>query len=264
MVQSSWESRIRRAEEVLTVYPLSSEILGFYISVLEFQKETFHSFSTSGVSNSSLSFDNSIPANLTDHFSAFLAMVESAGPRLLADTARNLQIQSKKFNHELLDAFWMRYAGEQSEPTTDFFARAFLQPYAVLVRLRTGLTKLVHTPCVCPFCDRKPAAGVLRPMGEGGQRLLLCSLCLAEWEFRRILCPACGEQDPAKLAIYSAEEFNYVRVEACETCKKYLKTVDLTKNGLADPVVDEVASISLDLWAQQHGYSKIQANLLQM
>jgi formate dehydrogenase maturation protein FdhE len=38
--------------------------------------------------------------------------------------------------------------------------------------------------------------------------------------------------------------------------------VDLTRNGLADPVVDEIASIPLDLWAQEHGYAKLQVNLM--
>jgi FdhE protein len=51
-------------------------------------------------------------------------------------------------------------------------------------------------------------------------------------------------------------------VEACETCKRYLKTVDLTKNGLAIPEVDELAAIPLSLWAQEKGYTKLQTNLL--
>jgi FdhE protein len=42
-----------------------------------------------------------------------------------------------------------------------------------------------------------------------------------------------------------------------------LKTVDLTKNGLAVPVVDEIAAIPLDLWAQGRGYNKLQVNLMQ-
>jgi formate dehydrogenase maturation protein FdhE len=41
-----------------------------------------------------------------------------------------------------------------------------------------------------------------------------------------------------------------------------LKTVDLTKAGLAIPVVDELATIPLDLWARERGYEKLQINLL--
>jgi formate dehydrogenase maturation protein FdhE len=43
-----------------------------------------------------------------------------------------------------------------------------------------------------------------------------------------------------------------------------LKTVDLTKDGLAVPLVDEIAAIPLDLWAQEHGYTKLKTNLMQL
>jgi FdhE protein len=83
-----------------------------------------------------------------------------------------------------------------------------------------------------------------------------------EWDYGRIACAACGEEDPQKLALYIANEFSYVRVEACESCHRYIKTVDLTKNGHAVPVVDELALIPLDLWAAERGYQKIHPNLL--
>ena len=53
-----------------------------------------------------------------------------------------------------------------------------------------------------------------------------------------------------------------MRVECCDACKTYIKTADLVENGLAEPVVDEMAAISLDLWAQKQGYSKLQVNLM--
>jgi formate dehydrogenase maturation protein FdhE len=53
-----------------------------------------------------------------------------------------------------------------------------------------------------------------------------------------------------------------VRIEACDSCHHYIKTIDLTKNGNAVPVVDELAAIPLSLWAEENGYSKLQANLL--
>jgi FdhE protein len=103
---------------------------------------------------------------------------------------------------------------------------------------------------------------VLRPEGDGAKRFLICALCSTEWAFRRILCPACGEEAVEKLAVYTAAEFNHVRVEGCDTCQHYIKTVDLTKNGLAVPAVDELATIPLNLWAQEHGYVKLKTNLL--
>lgn len=43
------------------------------------------------------------------------------------------------------------------------------------------------------------------------------------------------------------------RVEECETCGCYLKTVDLRKDGLAVPVVEDVATVELDVWAEERG-----------
>ncbi len=59
-----------------------------------------------------------------------------------------------------------------------------------------------------------------------------------------------------------AEKFPHLRVETCESCKHYLPTVDLTKDGNAIPLVDDLAAIPLTLWAKEHGYRRIQGNFL--
>lgn len=93
---------------------------------------------------------------------------------------------------------------------------------------------------------------------------MICSFCLAEWEFRRLVCPGCGEENDRKLPIFTADTFNYIRLECCESCKTYIKTIDLTKKGRAEPLVDELASAPLDLWIAERGYAKLQKNLLGM
>jgi formate dehydrogenase maturation protein FdhE len=50
----------------------------------------------------------------------------------------------------------------------------------------------------------------------------------------------------------------------CDACKTYIKRIDLTKNGRAEPLVDELASAPLDLWAREPGCTKLQSNLLGM
>jgi formate dehydrogenase maturation protein FdhE len=42
-----------------------------------------------------------------------------------------------------------------------------------------------------------------------------------------------------------------------------LKALDLTKDGLAVPVVDELATVSLNLWAEENKYRKLSSNLKQ-
>ena len=119
----------------------------------------------------------------------------------------------------------------------------------------------VITQSFCPFCGSRPVAAVLRPEGDGAKRFLLCSHCFTEWEFRRLLCPNCGEENHSQLPVYTVEEYPHIRIEACDTCRVYLKAIDLTRNGLAVPEVDELASVAVDLWAKEKGYSKLQSNL---
>ena len=150
----------------------------------------------------------------------------------------------------------------EGDPMHAFYSRVMAQADAEERAHHAKIATSVQP--VCPFCGEKPVAAVLRPEGDGAKRFLLCSLCFTEWEFRRLLCPNCGEEDKEKLPVYTAEEFPHVRVEACDTCKVYLKAVDLTRNGLAVPEVDELASVVLDIWASERGYTKLQTNLFGM
>jgi FdhE protein len=145
--------------------------------------------------------------------------------------------------------------------TDDFFARACLQPVAenLQAQVQTSTDSIQST---CPACGGSPQTAILRPEGEGASRWLQCSFCLREWPFRRLACPWCREENRDKLPRYSAEQCSYVHVEACDSCKRYLKAVDLTVDGHAIPVVDEAALAVLDVWAVDTGYTKIVRNIL--
>ena len=43
----------------------------------------------------------------------------------------------------------------------------------------------------------------------------------------------------------------------------YLKTVDLTKDGLAAPIVDDLATVTLDWWGARRGH-RLYPNLLRL
>jgi FdhE protein len=259
-----WQQRAERAEQLASQIPAAAEVLRFFVRIVRFQEELYRWLATAPFAAAPLSFQEAPDPSLTRQFRTLLAVAEGHGPDVIAKTARELQEEDDDSHSLLLQTLWM--GGDEAGPETSarhFLARAFLQPYAEFIRSKIEISTLPHTPCLCPVCNHKPGMGVLRPLGDGGQRFLLCSLCLHEWEFRRIVCPGCGEADHAKLPVYRAEEFSYMRVECCDVCKTYIKTADLTENGLAVPVVDEMAAISLDLWAQRQGYSKLQVNLMQ-
>jgi FdhE protein len=257
---SPWQQRIARADVLTRAYPFAAEILSFYAHVARLQERLYQRLE-SGSQLPRLASD--LPHDVDTQFLSFLGEMEDVAPRALTEMAGQLREASLGSLANLLNAVWQRTETSPSQPE-EFLARAFLQPYAVLARANAGSSWKDYNRSVCPFCGRKPGAGILKPMGDGGSRWLLCSFCLAEWEFRRIVCAGCGEEDYQKLPVYTAADFDYFRVECCETCKQYLKTVDLTKNGLAEPVVDEIAAAPLDLWAREQGYAKMEPNLMGM
>jgi FdhE protein len=97
---------------------------------------------------------------------------------------------------------------------------------------------------------------------DGSSRRLQCASCLSAWEYRRILCPSCGNEDERTLGYYESPSVPHVRVDTCEQCGRYIKTVDLRRLGLAVPLIDEVAAAPLDVWASERGYEKIELNLV--
>jgi FdhE protein len=261
MTRSAWPRRIDRAEKLATLHPPVAEMLHFYIEIARFQQDLYRELDRVVGSTTKPSANPSQLPVLEPRFKAFLAAVEPHAPPRLFDIAYQLRSSEKDSRSELLDAVWVRTDVSPSQPQ-EFLALAFLQPYAELLRARANLNLNGYTHALCPFCSRKPGVAILRQQGDGGRRSLLCSFCMAEWEFRRVVCVACGEENDRKLPVYTAAEFDYIRVDCCDTCKTYIKAVDLTKNGLAEPLVDEIAAAALDLWAKEHGYAKLQPNPL--
>jgi len=268
MAKGSWQQRIQRAEELTSQRPFVAEILGFYVQLARFQEGLYQRLENASQSKTEIALRGRVSGppdlrELVSSFGMFLSVVEASGPARLAEMARDLRHRGDEAWSNCLDTCW---SGTQTSPAApqEFLGRAFLQPYAEFVRSRIVMQWNGYTYSLCPFCNRKPGLGILRQMKDSARRSLMCSFCAAEWEFRRIVCAGCGEEDNRKVPVYIAAEFDYVRVECCDTCKKYIKTVDLTKNGLAEPVVDEIASAPLDLWAQEHGYSKLELNVVGM
>ncbi len=254
MIRSKWDQRIRRAETLGQEYPFAAQVLRFYGAVAGLQKELYTSMAIAGANLGSLAL----------RFPDFLSTIANVAPRPLALCAEDLR---KRYGAELvagLETFWSGAAQFQPQQgrEADLLMCLFLQPYAEYAADHEGPPPARETFGTCPRCSARPAVGVLRPEGDGGKRSLICALCATEWNIGRIVCPACAEDNVEELAVYAAEQFPHVRVEACDTCRYYIKTIDLTKDGHAVPVVDELATIPLNLWAREHEYVKLRPNLL--
>jgi formate dehydrogenase accessory protein FdhE len=205
-------------------------------------------------------------------------MIQQIAPVPLVESAATLALKGPAGWQHAIEDFWhgdpeLTAAVDDAEhvqatdrPAATYSDRSlawiFLQPYAEYLADHREIATIDGTPSTCPLCDGKPVVGVLRSEGDGAKKSLICVLCAHEWGFRRIYCPACGEEREPQMGFYSAPEIAHVRVDVCDTCHTYLKSIDLTKTGLAVPIVDELATIPLDIWAREHGYEKLQINLL--
>lgn len=268
-VSNDYDARIRRAEKLIAEKSSASEPLSFYKRIASFQKGFFAQISEAALQQPDAQQFGSARDGLDltlllPHFRTFLLLVEQNAPNALATAAREIAALPSDSWIALLTSYW-ELGGlfdQQIGAFGQFFPRAFLQPYAAHVARRKAVPPVLATPRVCPLCGGRPLFGVLRLEGDGGKRCMVCSFCGYEWEFRRILCPTCGEEEEKKLPVYVAEQFPHVRVEACDTCKFFVRTIDLTKDGHAVPVVDDLAAIPLTLWAHELGYARLQPNLL--
>ena len=261
--RSVWTKRIDRAAELAERNPWAREVLEFYSRVLQFQKEVYERGRARSIAAPAEEAGLRKALNLDEaalSFPGLLAVVRKHGPPKLAEEASRLQGSSPTQVRGLLQ-HWLAMI-DSPDDGSSFCARVLFQPQAEQLAQARGSVPQHVAGNKCPYCQSNPQLAVIRPEGDCGKRLLLCSFCQSEWEFRRILCPACGEEHNAKLPRYSAEGISAVRVEACDVCKSYLKSVDMTVDGLAVPAVDEIATAPLDLWAAEQGYHKIQLNLM--
>lgn len=181
-----------------------------------------------------------------------------SGPGPLAEAARARLNDADSTAGTRLTAYW---SGEAS--SDDYLSRAILRPYAAVLkafRIEPGRQRAKGR---CPACGGSPWIAARREgsLTEGARRMLGCALCGGEWLFERILCPACFEEDPRKLPSFRDDRHPTVRIEACETCRRYVKSIDLSEDARPIPEVDDLVSIAMDLWAAEQGYGRIEPGL---
>jgi FdhE protein len=261
LMRESWDRCIERAQQLASGDEAVRPLLTFYSSLLGLQRGLAVTLTASrnGPLTGTLAHDLEL---LRPGIAGFLQAIAASGPELLAVQARRLLEGPQGAIDQLLTTCWNRPSDRQ------FFAKAVLQPYARLLAdgdMMPSDRNLTMAQNRCPFCGGVPQLSMLHGAGgplEGGGRSLLCATCLTVWPFRRVLCAYCGEEDEHKLGYFQSPAYDHLRVDACDTCRHYVKTVDLTRLGIAVPLVDEVAGAPLDAWALEQGYEKIELNLV--
>jgi FdhE protein len=112
----------------------------------------------------------------------------------------------------------------------------------------------------CPSCGAPPTIGVV--LGKERERRLCCGRCGTGWAYPRVRCSSCGERDHRRLGtLHGAGEGEYRRVEICESCRGYLKTVAVLDMPDVDRVLElDLETAGLDFVALERGYRRVAAD----
>lgn len=200
-------------------------------------------------------------AGLVEASFELLGFAAEQGPAGLAAEARGRRMEAEPVLGSRLVAFWGAAAPLAKE--SDYLSRALLRPYVeVLAWLGVAPDRPLRTGH-CPFCGGAPWVAARRSAAEadGASRFLGCALCGGEWPLARIRCPSCSEDDPERLPSFRSDTYPAARIEACESCRRYVKSIDLTLEGEAIPEVDDLFSLGMDLWAAREGFARIEPGL---
>ena len=128
--------------------------------------------------------------------------------------------------------------------------RPWLTRCAEVLQQRPELANWTHPHCA--LCGSEPDLAVITPAAE---RHLICGRCALRWKFESLTCPFCRNSDRSRITSFATPDGQY-RVYACDQCRRYLKAFDgrhATRPVM--PLVDSVATLPLDAYAMQRGYS---------
>lgn len=250
--------RRRRAAELAGLWPYAAEVLRLYGAVLEVQEIAFAQAREAPPAG----IDAAVALVAERVMPRVIEAVVAAAPEPLAAEA-----QALLYGGDLAEpvAGWL--TGAELSPARTFLARAAASPVLEAV---PGLlpAPLEPSPRTCPACGGLPQVSFHGLSGEtlvSGPRMLQCSRCASTWQYPRMTCAGCGEEIAGRLPILADHDaFPHLRVDACETCRTYLFTVDLAKDARAVPLIDELAALPLDLAAKDRGFRKITPNLVGM
>lgn len=104
----------------------------------------------------------------------------------------------------------------------------------------------------CPVCG---SAAILSLLEDEGRRKLVCSFCWHLWPAKRVQCAYCDSSGSEDLHYFYSEAEKDTRVDLCDKCQKYIKTIDTRKTTrLIYPPLEHIATMHLDIKAREMGF----------
>ncbi len=239
-------------------YPEAKEVLGFYGRVLECQLAI-----AEGIGIADGKVDGIAWGDHVDHLRGFLDLCAEAPTAEVASGAVALRGADDARLVAIVGDFLRE---KQAEPVERFILAGFLGGALVPVESLGGYDRRQWLKGICPVCGFPPVVSYLADMDESeGGRFARCGICHADWYLNRGNCISCGNADDEKLHYYLPEKIpSTITVQACSECGGYIKMVEGRGAVQVAPELDDVASMTLDLWVREKGFSKISPNLFGM
>lgn len=204
-----------------------------------------------------------------EYFNSLISIAEKRMPEVaknIISIIKNQQFDWEKmirasFDHteEETDAEKLISGSDAAEnlDLIDLFAEESLRPELESVAEKYGeiIARSNWTEGYCPICGKEPKIGEIRKEEEG-KRYLFCHQCGFKWYFHRIKCPFCGNEEQHSLAYFEVEGEERYRVDVCNKCRRYIKTVELPKSSEEPNLdVEDIATLHLDMIAYDEGYN---------
>jgi FdhE protein len=269
-----------RIEQIKKKRPGYGKILDFYQSVKEAQEKAKASLKIDSIplkkewkrllseEGFSLIQKEDFPLDIESSVSLFetLCQVGRVANPHMAEQAKKIKeaTDDKKMDlKQLLRGGWkdQRMEDTVKELGLDknvflFLIQSSIRPSieAGVEQLRSELDPETWLKGYCPLCGSLPSLSLLRE--EAGKRYLLCSYCRYQWRMDRISCPFCKNKDQESLHYFCGEGEETHRIDLCDKCHQYIKTIDTRNLQESDPVLEDLSTLHLDLLASQKGYKR--------
>lgn len=157
--------------------------------------------------------------------------------------------------HEAISAFikdeTLPDVPDDKQDTIAMFVRPAATLYLTALREKNAdLIENAQNHGECPFCRAYPRIA----FDLETARKMSCLLCGQEWEFPRIKCSYCGNNDHESLGYFEAEGIEGVKVYYCDQCKYYIKVIDTRVREVFDAETEDVLTLIMDELAREEGY----------
>ncbi len=208
-------------------------------------------------------------ASSTSLFHSLLRIGETATPLMAkeADKISRLLAENKLDLEKLLMHRTTDQTGDSlvADMNLDPKFFSFLMRNSIRPSVEAGAEHLGNEPATelwrqsrCPLCASPPGLSLLK--GEVGKRYCLCSYCSYQWRIDRLSCANCGSSEQDTLSYFCGEDEEAHRIDLCDACDQYIKTIDYRSLEESDPFLEDIATFHLDVLAVRKGYTRAVPN----